>query len=291
MQRQTLTLPDGRTLAYRIYGDAHGMPVLALHGAPATSLLYEPAHDAAASLQLRLVCPDRPGYGGSTALPGHGLASWTADCRALLEALHIDRFAILGISGGGPYAVQCATDFGPRVTALALVSPVGPMAPSALSKSLPLGFWLFFRRLPRRPRLQRLLTRAMTRAVLRHPDHVYGTMIRGAPLADRKILRRPAIKQATLEMTREALSPSIEGAIADLAVYGSDWTPDTARIVCPSVLWQGTADRTVPPAAALALGAKLPRCTVHVIEGAGHFWIYDHIPDVLQTVRSMALGH
>ncbi len=287
MQRQSIALSGGRTLAYRIYGAPEGDPVIAFHGAPATSLMFEPAHAAAQNLGLRLICPDRPGYGGSTAAPNRGLSGWNDDVAELLATLGITtRFAILGISGGGPYATNCAAHFGKRVTTLALVSPVGPMSPAALEQRMPLGFWLFFRRLPRRQRLLRGMTKIAALTQRRFSARSFRLFARLATPSDRPLLALPYVESNMLRMTEEALASGIEGAMADMQVFGSDWTLDPTRILCPSSLWQGTADRIVPPVAAITLGQRLPNCTLHVIPDAGHMWIYGHIPDVLQELKA-----
>jgi pimeloyl-ACP methyl ester carboxylesterase len=246
MQRQSIALSDGRSLAYRIYGAPEGNPVFAFHGAPATSMMFEPADKIARSLNLKLICPDRPGYGGSSAAPDRGLDGWSEDVAALLSSLDIERFGIIGISGGGPYATSCAAAFGERVSALALVSPVGPMMRAALPRRLPLGFWLFFRRLPRRPRLLRAITRIAAHTQRRHSAASYRLFARFATASDKPLLALPHVEANMRTMTMEALAAGVEGALADMQVYGSDWTVNAARIRCRSVLWQGAADRIVP---------------------------------------------
>ena len=77
---------------------------------------------------IRLICYDRPGYGGSTAYPGYTVASGAQDVRAIAEALGHDRLGIWGISGGGPYALACAAllpDLAVAVAAVASLAPYG----------------------------------------------------------------------------------------------------------------------------------------------------------------------
>src|ERR1700710_2663108 len=98
-----IRLPDGRRLAYSDHGT--GPAVLACHGTPDTRL--QPAEMIAAAVgeRLRLLTPDRPGFGRSDPLPGRTLTDWPADAAALLDALGLDRVAVIGGSGGGPYAI------------------------------------------------------------------------------------------------------------------------------------------------------------------------------------------
>ena len=100
----TVTLPDGRDLAYEEYGDPAGFPVLSFHGGLSSRLDAAPADAAARDGGVRLVAPDRPGMGLSTFQPGRRLVDWPADVTSLADALGLERFAVMGWSAGGPYA-------------------------------------------------------------------------------------------------------------------------------------------------------------------------------------------
>jgi len=141
-----------RRLGFRIYGDPEGLPVLFLHGTPGSRLKFAIAHEAGKSLALAIVAPDRWGYGLTEAPSKPSLRGFADDMAALMDKLRSRRFAVGGISGGGPYAAAVAACLEPRVAALALVSPVGPIADAGLGPSLPLLHRLCFTVLPNRPR-------------------------------------------------------------------------------------------------------------------------------------------
>src|SRR5690242_10978716 len=117
-------LPDGRDLGWMELGTSSGSPVFAFHGTPGSRLQFEIDDAPIRAAGLRLICPDRPGYGLSTFQPGRRLTDWPADVAYLADHLDIDRFAVLGTSGGGPHAAVCAALLGNRVTAAAIVSGV-----------------------------------------------------------------------------------------------------------------------------------------------------------------------
>jgi pimeloyl-ACP methyl ester carboxylesterase len=106
---QTLVLPDGRTLGYAEYGSPNGIPLLYFHGFP-TSRLEASAglHTMAMQRNIRLLSLDRPGFGVSTHDPHRRITDWPADVRAFASQVGLSRFAVLGVSGGGPYAIACA---------------------------------------------------------------------------------------------------------------------------------------------------------------------------------------
>ena len=121
---QQIRLPGGRTLAYCLYGPESGRPVLFQYGMPGTMFLAPERLSPLDDLGIRLVVPDRPGYGQSTRLPGRSVAAVADDVSFLVDHLGWDRFAIWGASGGGPHALACAALIGNRITRCAsAVSP------------------------------------------------------------------------------------------------------------------------------------------------------------------------
>jgi pimeloyl-ACP methyl ester carboxylesterase len=135
---QRLRLPDRRRLGFRVYGDPKGLPVLFLHGTPGSRLKFSIAHDTGRSQDLAIVAPDRWGYGLTEAPKVPSLRAFADDMAALMDRLGDERFAVGGISGGGPYAATVAACLGQRITAVALVSPVGPIADIGLGPVAPL---------------------------------------------------------------------------------------------------------------------------------------------------------
>src|SRR4051812_17711522 len=104
---QPLHLPDGRKLSYGIYGAETGPLVIVLDG-PGSRGLARAASPIAAELGLRLVAPDRPGWGETTLDARRGIADWPDDHAALLDALDADGAGILAQSGGTPFALAAA---------------------------------------------------------------------------------------------------------------------------------------------------------------------------------------
>jgi len=96
-----LRLPDGRRVGYAEYGDPDGLPVFALHGTPGSRFMFALTNEGAQERGLRLIAPERPGYGLSEFRHADSLGDIAADVVALADALGIGRCAIIGVSGGG----------------------------------------------------------------------------------------------------------------------------------------------------------------------------------------------
>src|SRR5579862_2443311 len=114
-----------RNLRARETGNPEGPAILYFHGTPGSRLDLTFGDDTVAEAGVRLVTFDRPGYGGSTATP-FGLTAVGRDAVAIADALGIDRFATVGLSGGGPFALATATVAGGRVTTVGVASGAGP---------------------------------------------------------------------------------------------------------------------------------------------------------------------
>ncbi|MGH2542356.1 MAG: alpha/beta fold hydrolase, partial [Ardenticatenaceae bacterium] len=123
---QSIRLPDGRRLGYDEYGDLSGMPLFIFHGWPSTRLAASLMGEVASQRAVRLIAPDRPGIGLSDFQPGRAILDWPGDVVALADALGIKRFAVVGISGGGPYAAACAFKIPARLSAASIVSGMAP---------------------------------------------------------------------------------------------------------------------------------------------------------------------
>lgn len=121
--QRVLRLSDGRALAYREWGDLAGSPVVFVHGSPGSSVWSpDPHQDATRAAAVRLIAVDRPGFGGSDVLPGLTFGGWAADVAELADGLGLERFAMVGLSGGGPWAAACAALIPERLAAVGIAS-------------------------------------------------------------------------------------------------------------------------------------------------------------------------
>jgi pimeloyl-ACP methyl ester carboxylesterase len=288
VEDQRLQLPDGRRLGYRVYGDPDGLPVLFLHGTPGSRLKFSIAHESGRRQSLAVIAPDRWGYGLTEAPARPTLGGFADDMARLMDRLGRPRFAVGGISGGGPYAAAVAACLPQRVTALALVSPVGPIVDAGLGPSLPLLHRLCFTVLPRRPRTVSTAMRAF-RWSLAHTPRLAGRLTTWrAARPDKRLIRRAEVRQRILGSFSEGLRPGTAGPNTDLAIFSRPWRVDLAAIAAPARLWIGSRDSNVPIAAARILAQRIPQCLLTELPNAGHLWVSVHHADVLEWIAAAA---
>ncbi|EPE05600.1 alpha beta hydrolase [Ophiostoma piceae UAMH 11346] len=124
---QTCTLPDGRTIGFAEYGAPGGHPVLYFHGFPASRLEGSITDKQARRHNVRVLALDRPGYGLSTRVPERTTMDYPDDVLAFAASQNLPRFGILGTSGGGPYALACASKIpASRLTHVGILAGAGP---------------------------------------------------------------------------------------------------------------------------------------------------------------------
>jgi pimeloyl-ACP methyl ester carboxylesterase len=270
----SVTLPDGRVLAYEEYGVPAGFPVLSFHGGLSSRLDAAPAHEAAVAMGVRLVSPDRPGMGLSTFQPGRRLVDWPADVAHLTEALGIGQFAVMGWSAGGAYAAVCAAKMGQRVTAAALLSSAVPLDLYGTTRGLTFEDRALLVLTRRTPWLASTLLKVSI--VNASNARLFREVLRSFPPADRTVLREWGPPDLALAFVREAVRQGTEGCVLDYRIFGDPWGFSLEEIRVPVHIWEGGDDRTGPPGYRALLKQHIPQASITVVPGEGHLSLLPH---------------
>jgi pimeloyl-ACP methyl ester carboxylesterase len=276
----TFALPDGRRLGWLEDGVADGVPVFAFHGLPGSRRQRHPDASLAAAAGARIVHLERPGFGWSTPQRGRRLLDWPHDVAACADALGLERFAVLGISGGGPYALACAQMLGARVRRCAVVSGVGP--PGTMRGTMAPLARLGFAVAPRWPALVQAVATPIARLALRAPDRYLARIAAHMHACDRPILARPAVRAMFAADYQAAFAQGVKAFVQDLALLAAPWGFTPAAVTAAVAFWHGEADRMVPPGASRALAAAIPGAETRFLAGEGHFNVFDRWPEVLE---------
>lgn len=263
-------LPGGRRIGFTEYGQSFAEPVLYCHGFPSSRLEARLLVAASEGLNVRVIAPDRPGYGSSDPSPGRTVGDFADDVVAVLNHLNLDRVGILGVSGGGPYALSFVSRYPERVSRVALVGALGP--PSAVLACRE-GFVPLVRPLwgvaRRRPLLLSFLAGLGVRALYWRGR--FGIGRRLACPADEEVLADPAVTAILRQAQREGLRQGGAGAAQDLILYVNSWNFPLQAHNVPMSIWHGEADRVVPVEMARQLAQDLPLAELHIVAGEGHY--------------------
>ena len=278
-QEQELDRGGGRRLSYVTFGAADGPVVVVLDG-PGSRGLIRAAADAAAEHGIRLVAADRPGFFGSTPVPGRAITDWVADHAALLEALGVERAGILAQSGGTPYALAVAAALPERTTALAFTGPLAPLdEPGALAEA-GRQFRGGIKLARRAPWMLRLLLGSLARKARKDPEKVAMNSVPKRAPADAAVLDQPRYRALHVQATTEILSRH-NAMVDEMILLSRPWGTDLDRIDLPIAYWTGELDETHPPQHAQRLADRLGG-DVTVVPGAATFGLLPYYADVVR---------
>jgi pimeloyl-ACP methyl ester carboxylesterase len=288
----TLKLDDGRALGYAEYGASDGYPVIYCHGFPGSRFEAALAQRAARALGARVIAFDRPGYGRSDINSHHSIASWAADVAAAADRLGLARFAVLGVSGGCPYALACTHLLAQRVSATGVVCGLGPLAESEMRRALvglarAVAFFGFHT-----PRLfAPVYGRFLAFAARRQPQYILEMLTLSSSEADRRLMQDAEVSGAIITSIREALRGGAAPVILDMRNYAQPWGFHPHEIGARVHLWHGEADTTVPVSIGRYLAARLPNCEARFLPGEGHFSLpVNHVEEILRPLVAPAMN-
>jgi pimeloyl-ACP methyl ester carboxylesterase len=277
----TIRLRDGRALAYAEWGDAAGTPVLHVHGIPGSRLERHVGNDAYARLGIRYVTVDRPGYGRSDPHPGRTFTSFAPDVEQLMDTLGIERFRIVAVSGGAPFALSIARALPSRIESIAIVSGVGPSDRPGALDGIDLTERINYWAAPRYPRATTAVTGAILRSAARL-SQVFADIAARGVAGQGVAARAPAARIAT-EQLREALRQGARATVDENAMCARPWGFQPEDVATPVRLWHGDRDRVCPLHHAEHLASALPNATLTVLHG-GHMIVLRCIEDVLRAL-------
>ncbi|MGO9793545.1 MAG: alpha/beta fold hydrolase [Solirubrobacteraceae bacterium] len=282
---QILQLSDGRRLSYIATGPAHGTPVIYCHGAIGTALGRAVDLDALSfRLGVRYIAPSRPGMGGSDASPGRTILDFAADVRELADALSLARFAVVGVSAGGPYALAIARDLPERVSRVAVCSSLSPLCAPHRAPGMQRRVRLAGALVTHAPGACVKAGDAVVPLIARHPGLLSRVIAAHAASCERRLLARPQEREAASAGFLDAARDGVSGMLEDYLVYSRQWGFSAAEVRSEVQLWHGLEDRLVPIEHALALAASLPRCRLFLDPDEGHHFFRSSLARILAVL-------
>ncbi|MGH8977679.1 MAG: alpha/beta fold hydrolase [Acidimicrobiia bacterium] len=282
-------MADGRRLGFAEYGPTTGRPVLWFHGTPGgRRQIPAVARVAAEERGVRLIAIERPGVGSSTRHLYASLLDWGRDVEEFADRLELERFALIGLSGGGPYVLACAAWMPERVVGGAVLGGVAPsrgddaspgglvglanrfaLALTVLREPLGRGAWL------------------LAHAIRPVKSPVFDLYARISPEGDRRVLADPAIKEMLLDDLLRASARQLHAPVYDLVLFTRDWGFSVRDVTVPIRFWHGDADHIVPLSHGQQLAALVPCSELRIRPGESHLGSLAAAEEVLDTLLSL----
>jgi pimeloyl-ACP methyl ester carboxylesterase len=268
----SIRLRDGRRLGFAEFGPVSGRPLVWLHGTPGGRRQIAPdARALAWKHGIRIIGVERPGIGESTPHAYAAIVDFAADLAELCDALEIDRFAVAGLSGGGPYTLACAHEMPDRVV-LAIV--LGGVAPSVGDDAVRGGANDMVRMMsPLVAAAWRPLGRAMhglVRVLIPAADTAMDLFASTMPPGDKVVFSDPPTRSMFKDDLIRASRRNMHALWLDSVLFGRDWGFPLRDVRVPTFLRYGDADIIVPLEHGRHLASRLPRAELRVYPGEGH---------------------
>lgn len=286
---QQIFLPDRRRLGFDEHGPVGGTPLFYFHGSPSARIEFGLFGDEALleALNVHLIAPDRSGSGLSDFQPSRTFLDWPADVTTLADHLQLERFAILGYSGGGSYTAACALAIPKRITRAGIVSGTAPFNISMLADNINKASRNFMDLSHQKPWLSRLILRMMGAMTYLTPDKVIANALAALPEADRVIVAQPEVQQRFLAMIQEALRHGPRGAQHDTRLMVTAWDFKPQDIQIPVYLWHGEQDQNAPIAMGRYMAEAIPNSQAGFYPGEGHLSLFKkHAEEIFRFLVS-----
>jgi pimeloyl-ACP methyl ester carboxylesterase len=277
-----LSVIRGRTLAYTDIGEQDWPCVFFFHGAPMSRLHLAYLEQELLAEGIRVVSPDRPGYGGSSPQHGRSMADWPHDIAALADALGIGRFVVAGHSSGGPYAAACAALLPERVLAGIVLDGVTDMGWP--------GAWEGY--IDSESQLMRLSDEdaAIAWCVERYGADGHGFLTASDfefAKPDNALFEDEDAGPVLMSAITEALRQGVAGYAQDIVIQGRPWPFDPAGIVVPVHVVHGELDALVPFSHSVHTAELIPGSPLRVLPGHGHITTVSELPTLVSAVRPL----
>jgi len=268
-----IILSDGRRLSFAEFGVRQGKPVFYFHGFPGSRLEAKLAEKIALDTHVRFIGIDRPGFGLSDYKPKRTLLDWADDVSELADALAIDRFSILSISGGGPYAAACAYKIPDRLVSVGIVCGMGPVEVPGLTDPM---IWVNrygLRMAGQFPKMVRSLFLCYAFFLRHYPELMLSFLSGEVEDPDKLALKNDKLINVFSASLREAFFNSLLWPSTDFILYSQPWGFRLQDIPIQVHLWHGEMDKMVPPQMGRYMAKIIPDCRATFYPDEGHFSI------------------
>ena len=282
---ETVNLSDGRSMSFASFGDPAGKPVFYFHGFPGSRFEPQSNHEEYLKAGIRLLALDRPGVGQSSRKSKRKLLDWPNDVVEVAKILNLKKFSVLGVSGGGPYALACARAIPGYLDKVTVACGLGPMdAPNAtsgmmISNRILFSYGRFF------PPFLRLSVSLMVRQLSSKPVKGFEKFVEGLPEPDRLVLSGTNAQELVLASAIEGVRQGSGPLLEEIRIYSKFWGFELSDLNIPVSLFQGEVDIDVPASMARYQAELIPDCELNLYPTDGHFsLLVNHIDEIITSL-------
>jgi pimeloyl-ACP methyl ester carboxylesterase len=272
-----------RNLAVESWGDPKGKAVFLLHGSPGSRGGPRPRDIVLYRLKIRMISYDRPGYGMSDRYQKRSIADAATDVAHIADALDIDRFSVVGRSGGAPHALACAALLRYRVDRAASLVGLAPPDAAGLDwcKGMTRSNVEVYQLVDSDEMLAEAELRRRAADVQADPERMMTSLIPGLAGLDRRVVNDIGLRKLLTENISEGLHKGADGWIDDVFAFRRQWGFELSAIKAPVLIWHGMEDQFAPVGHSRWLASHIRHAKLQIEHGAAHFAAVEVLPRVL----------
>ncbi|GFG86073.1 alpha/beta fold hydrolase [Mycolicibacter algericus] len=284
-----IAVGEDRQLGFAEFGAPHGRAMFWLHGTPgARRQIPVEARVVAKEAGIRLIGVDRPGIGSSTPYQYETVSQFAEDLRSVADTLGIDKMAVIGLSGGGPYTLACAAAMPERVVAAGILGGVAPaVGPDAIDSGLMTLARIAEPVLQRAGRPIGILATGLIRMIRPVAEPALELYALISPEGDRRLLARPEFKAMFLDDLLNGSRKQLAAPIADAVLFARYWGFRLDEVKVPVHWWHGDADHIVPFAHGEHAVSLLPDAQLYPLPGESHLAGLGRAEEILRTMSQV----
>ena len=286
-QQSKIVLKDGRQLTYCDQGNPQGKQVLLLHGTPGYSLYWNQLPGFSEACQhFRFISVDRRGYGTSDYMKGNTFLNYVDDIDELMNHLQIDQAIVMGVSGGGPYALACGYKIPARVKQVVIVSSAGPSGVKEIENSISSTNRMVNKIARNFPWLMKLNMRLLISWQIKNSTEYLQKMSYKLSGSDKEAINRTDVQEILKDMYLNSYQKTWKGYARDVILQANDWGFDLSQIKPEVIIFQANEDTSSPPAVGEYLSKTIPNSQLFSYDNAGHLWQLTHLSEILSKIIS-----
>jgi pimeloyl-ACP methyl ester carboxylesterase len=285
----SVAVRGGRRLSFAEFGVPRGRAIVWMHGTPgARRQVPLEARMFAQENDIRIIGLDRPGIGSSTPHLYENILDWTGDLVELCDVLDIEKLHVIGLSGGGPYALAAGAALPERVHGVGVLGGVAPSTgPDAITGGL-VGLAPYAAPLLSLARVP--LGFALAQAI-RLVRPVAGPILDGyaavQPRGDKELLARPEFRAMFLDDLLNGSRFQVSAPLSDVILFTRHWGFEAADVQVPVHWWHGDSDHIIPHAHGVHMSERLPHARFTTIDGESHLGGLGAATEVLNQLMEL----
>lgn len=284
---QRLSLGNRGELGYSDTGDPNGIPVIMMHASTGSRLQQHPQFQLLIEKGIRLITPERPGFGLSTPSSNWAMEDFAQNIGLLADRLGIERFIVAGFCGGAPYALQTSQTLADRVIHTCLISPITPYHPINLMYGVKASNKLLANIALKTPKLLTSFTTFIAKNIITEPERYFDQVYSSLGSSDIFALSEPEVTDGFLLAFQEAIRQGPQALAEELSKTAQQWPFALSSILGPVTIFHGQKDCHVSIDHVYQLSSALPHCKLMEYAEHGHLLIYHCWKEILKHFQEV----